>query len=53
MNREASKGVPIPVFAYPDKLRWHVLSRKVISERREYPATVYAARGAVAITMSR
>jgi hypothetical protein len=39
----ASHGVTIPVFAYPDKLHWHVLSRKVISELREYPATVYAA----------
>jgi hypothetical protein len=44
MNREASKGVSIPAFAYPDRLHWHVLSRKVISELREYPATVHAAR---------
>jgi hypothetical protein len=44
MSGEASKGVAIPAFAYPDKLRWHVLSRKVISDMREYPATVHAAR---------
>jgi hypothetical protein len=44
VSLEVSKGVCIPVFAYPDKLQWHVLSRKVISELREYPATVYAAR---------
>jgi hypothetical protein len=44
MSREASKGVSIPVFAYPDRLQWHVLGRKVISELREYPATVHAAR---------
>jgi hypothetical protein len=44
MSREASKGVSIPAFAYPDKLQWHVLSRKVISELREYPATAHAAR---------
>jgi len=44
MNREASKGVSIPAFAYPGTLHWHVLSRKVISELREYPATVHAAR---------
>ncbi|EEA02749.1 putative transmembrane protein [Burkholderia sp. H160] len=43
-NREASKGVSIPAFAYPDKLRWDVLSRRVISELREYPATAHAAR---------
>lgn len=44
ISREASKGVSIPAFAYPDKLQWHVLSRRVISELREYPATVHAAR---------
>jgi hypothetical protein len=44
MNREATKEVSLPVFAYPDKLQWQVLSRKAISELREYPATVYAAR---------
>ncbi|MFM0342210.1 hypothetical protein [Paraburkholderia fungorum] len=44
MRREASKGVSIPAFAYPDRLQWHVLSRKVISELREYPATVHATR---------
>ncbi|WP_421381084.1 hypothetical protein ACOCG7_34220 (plasmid) [Paraburkholderia sp. DD10] len=44
MSRDASQGVSVPVFAYPDKLQWHVLSRKAISELREYPATVYAAR---------
>jgi hypothetical protein len=44
MSGEASKGVAIPAFAYPDKLQWHVLNRKVISELREYPATVHAAR---------
>jgi hypothetical protein len=44
MNREASKSVSIPACAYPDKLQWHVLSRKVISELREYPATMHAAR---------
>ncbi|MGF6971500.1 hypothetical protein OKW43_008595 [Paraburkholderia sp. WC7.3g] len=47
MSSEASKGVSIPVFAYPDKLQWRALSRKVISELREYPATVYAARDSV------
>ncbi|WP_341318694.1 hypothetical protein WN982_27200 [Paraburkholderia sp. IMGN_8] len=41
---DASKGVSIPVFAYPDKLQWQVLSRGVVSELREYPATVHAAR---------
>lgn len=44
MTPEAAKMVSIPAFAYPDKLRWHVLSRKVVSELREYPATVHAAR---------
>ncbi|CAB3799361.1 hypothetical protein LMG28614_04949 [Paraburkholderia ultramafica] len=44
ISREASKGVSIPAFAYPDKLQWHVLSRRVISELREFPATVHAAR---------
>jgi hypothetical protein len=43
-SREASKGVSIPAFAYPDKLRWDVLNRRVISELREYPATAHAAR---------
>ncbi|WP_260464010.1 hypothetical protein [Burkholderia sp. Bp8963] len=41
---EASKGVSVPAFAYPDKLHWHVLSRNAISELREYPATVHSAR---------
>ena len=44
ISRDASKGVAVPAFAYPDKVQWHVLSRKVISELREYPATVHAAR---------
>ncbi|MDR6413249.1 UNVERIFIED_ORG: hypothetical protein ABIC62_006684 [Burkholderia sp. 1595] len=44
MSGDASQGVAIPVFTYPDKFRWHVLSRKVISELREYPASMYAAR---------
>jgi hypothetical protein len=44
MSREASKSVSIPACAYPDKLQWHVLSRKVISELREFPATMHAAR---------
>lgn len=44
MSRDASKGVVIPAFAYADKLQWHVMSSKVISELREYPATVHAAR---------
>jgi hypothetical protein len=44
MSRDASKGVVIPSFAYADKLQWHVMSSKVISELREYPATVHAAR---------
>lgn len=43
-NREACKGVSIPAFAYPDRLKWDVLSRKVISELREYPAMTHAAR---------
>jgi hypothetical protein len=42
--REAGKSVTIPAFTYPDMLKWHVLRRKVISELREYPATVHAAR---------
>ncbi|WP_449184712.1 hypothetical protein [Trinickia sp. YCB016] len=41
---EACKSVSIPAFAYPDKLQWDVLSRKVISELREYPAMAHAAR---------
>ncbi|BCG02433.1 hypothetical protein PPGU19_070010 (plasmid) [Paraburkholderia sp. PGU19] len=40
----ARKGVTIPPFAFPDKLDWQILSRKVVSELREYPAAVYAAR---------
>lgn len=43
-SREASQSVSIPLFAFPDKLQWRVLSRKVISELREYPATVHGAR---------
>lgn len=43
-SHEASKGVSIPAFAFPDNLQWHVLSRRVISELREYPATVHSAR---------
>ncbi|MFM0350692.1 hypothetical protein [Paraburkholderia sp. RL17-347-BIC-D] len=44
MGREASNSVSIPIFAYPDKLQWQVLSRSVISELREFPATAHAAR---------
>jgi hypothetical protein len=44
IRREASKGVSIPAFAYPDKLQWRALSRRVISDLREYPATVHSAR---------
>ncbi|WMY10963.1 hypothetical protein [Paraburkholderia phenoliruptrix] len=41
---EASKGVSVPPFAYPDGVHWDVLSRRVVSELREYPATVHGAR---------
>jgi hypothetical protein len=41
---EAVKTVAVAAFGYPDKLRWNVLSRKVVSELREYPAAVHAAR---------
>lgn len=41
---EVIKGVFIPAFTYPDKLQWHILSRKVVSELREYPASVHSAR---------
>jgi hypothetical protein len=41
---DAAKAVSIPGFAFPDKVQWRVLSRKVVSELREYPATVHAAR---------
>jgi hypothetical protein len=44
INRDVSSGVAVPIFEYPDRLEWHTLSRKAISELREYPATVYAAR---------
>jgi hypothetical protein len=44
MNCESSKGVSVPTFAYPDKLQWQVLSRRVIAELRDYPATVHSAR---------
>jgi hypothetical protein len=44
MSREAVKTVSVAAFGYPDKLRWNVLSRRVVSELREYPATVHAAR---------
>jgi len=44
MSREATKTVSIAPFAYPDKVRWEVLSRKTVSELREYPATVHGAR---------
>ncbi|WP_248295425.1 hypothetical protein [Paraburkholderia sp. UYCP14C] len=41
---EASKGVSLPTFSYPERIRWDVLSRKAISELREYPAIVHSAR---------
>jgi hypothetical protein len=44
MSHEATKTVSIPAFVYPDQVQWDVLSRKVISELREYPATTHAAR---------
>ncbi|MBP0590709.1 hypothetical protein J8I87_13470 [Paraburkholderia sp. LEh10] len=44
MSREATRTVSIPAFVYPDRIQWSVLGRKVISELREYPATVHAAR---------
>jgi hypothetical protein len=44
VSREAVKTVSVAAFGYPDKLRWNVLSRRVVSELREYPATVHAAR---------
>lgn len=43
-SHEAGKGVTIPSFTFPDKIQWHVLNRQDISELREYPATVHAAR---------
>jgi hypothetical protein len=43
ISREATHTVSVPAFIYPDSVRWNVFSRKVISELREYPATVHAA----------
>lgn len=43
-RHEACKDVTIPSFVFPDKLDWQVLSQKAISELREYPAMVHAAR---------
>jgi hypothetical protein len=44
VSSETSNSVSIPTFAYPDKLHWLILSRSVVSELREFPATVHAAR---------
>jgi len=44
MSRETTRTVSIAPFSYPDKVRWEVLSRKAVSELREYPATVHGAR---------
>ncbi|MPW24013.1 hypothetical protein GCT13_46990 [Paraburkholderia sp. CNPSo 3157] len=44
ITREASKGVSVPAFTYPENVQWDILSRKAISELREYPATVHGAR---------
>ncbi|PTB30853.1 hypothetical protein C9I56_00185 [Paraburkholderia caribensis] len=44
---DAAESVSVAGFAYPDKVQWGVLSRKVVPELREYPATVHAARGYV------
>lgn len=41
---EAARSVMVPVFAYPEKLPWQLLSRRVVSELREYPSSVHAAR---------
>jgi hypothetical protein len=41
---EAISKVSIPAFAYPEKLDWSAMNRRAISELREYPATVHAAR---------
>jgi hypothetical protein len=43
-RHEVCKDVTIPSFAFPNTLDWQVLSRKAISELREYPATVHGAR---------
>ncbi|WP_244186786.1 hypothetical protein [Paraburkholderia steynii] len=43
-RHDVRKDVTIPSFAFPDTLDWQVLSRRTISELREYPATVHAAR---------
>ncbi|REG52082.1 hypothetical protein B0G80_8598 [Paraburkholderia sp. BL6669N2] len=43
-SHESSSSISVPAFAYPDKLLWQVLSRRMISELREYPATVHTAR---------
>ncbi|ACC75803.1 hypothetical protein PPMP20_17185 [Paraburkholderia phymatum] len=43
-GHEPLKGVTIPSFAFPDNLDWQVLNRKAVSELREYPATLHAAR---------
>jgi hypothetical protein len=29
---EAIKGLSVPAFAYPENVRWDILSRKVITE---------------------
>jgi hypothetical protein len=44
VSREAVTAVSITTFTFPEKLRWDVLRHKVVSELREYPATVHAAR---------
>lgn len=43
-SRDTTDAVSIVSFAYPDTIRWDVLSHKVVSELREYPAAVHAVR---------
>ncbi len=44
VSRDAAATVSIVAFAYPEKIQWDVLSHKVVSELREYPAVVHATR---------
>jgi len=44
VSRDAAATVSIVTFSYPERIRWDVLSHKVVSELREFPAVVHATR---------
>ncbi|WP_321794756.1 hypothetical protein [Caballeronia sp. J97] len=43
-SRDAAKSATLPAFSFPERIQWIRLSHRVVSELRDFPASVHSAR---------